>query len=270
MTISINTNFAAMLAQRGLNNSTKALGTSMQRLSTGLKINSAQDDSAGLAVANRLMTQVRGLSVAKRNTSEGMALADLASAALTETTNAIQNIRDLAVEASSSTRSDADRDALQLNVDELLAEITRIATDTKYNNVALLDGTYAAKPFQIGANKGETINVTIGDATLPTLFNLKINTQVLASDAIATLDTAIESVNSIQSQLSGSQSRFNSITNVATATSDAYTAARSSIMDADIAQETTNMTRYSIIQQAGIAVLAQANQQPQALIKLLG
>ncbi|MBF0192232.1 MAG: flagellin FliC [Magnetococcales bacterium] len=275
MTISINTNIAALLATRGVQSSSNALSQSIQRLSSGLKINSAKDDAGGLAVATRMMTQIRSLNVVKQNANEAMSLTDLAFSALEETTNAIQSIRDIAVEARSDSRSDSDREALQLTVAELLLEIQRIATDTEYNNLTLLDGNFTNKSFQVGPDAGNVLTITIATASLAGLAmgtngaSVNVSATTSASHTIGIADSALDVVNTIRAQLSGIQSRFESIYNTSTATADAYTSARSGIMDADVAMETTYLAQNSIIQQAGISVLAQANLQPQMLLKLL-
>ncbi|MBF0272212.1 MAG: flagellin FliC [Magnetococcales bacterium] len=275
MTISINTNIAALLAARSVQSSSSALSQNIQRLSSGLKINSAKDDVGGLAVATRMMTQIRSLNVVKQNANEGVSVTDLAYTALEETTNAIQSIRDIAVEARSDSRSSSDREALQLTVSELLSEIQRIATATEYNNMTLLDGDFTNKSFQIGPNAGEVITITIATASLAGLamgtngVSVNVSTAASASHTIDIADSALDAVNTIRAQLSGIQRRFESIYNTSTATADAYTTARSGIMDTDVAMETTYMAQNSIIQQAGISVLAQANLQPQMLLKLL-
>ncbi len=275
MTISINTNFASLFVQRGLQQSSTALGKSMQRLATGLRINSAGDDAAGLAVATRMQTQIRGLNVVKQNANEGVSLTDIAYSALEETTNAIQSIRDLAVEANNATKSSADRLALQLTVAELLTEIQRIATATQYNKMNLLTGSFANKSFQIGAYTGEAIKITISTASLNGLAMgaagvlVNVSTAASASNTILVADSALDVVNRIRAQLGGVQSRFESILNTISSASEAYTSARSGIMDTDIALETANLARIAIIQQAGIKVLSQANLQPQLLLQLL-
>lgn len=276
MTISINTNFASLLVQRGLQASSSALGKSMQKLATGLRINNAGDDAAGLAVASRLQTQIRGLNIAKQNANEGVSLSDIANSALEETTNAIQDIRDMAVEAKSSTKSEADRLALHLNVVELLTEIQRIATSTRYNSLNLLTGSFQNRSFQIGANITDVIQVTISTASLAGLafgaagVDGNVSTIAKASTTIKVADSALDVVNRIRAQLGGVQSRFASIINTIATTSEGYTTARAGIMDTDIALETANLARTAIIQQAGISVLSQANLQPQLLLKLLG
>ncbi|MBF0126455.1 MAG: flagellin FliC [Magnetococcales bacterium] len=284
MSISINTNLTSLFASTSLQRTGNALGKSMQRLASGLRINNAGDDPAGLAVANRMMTQIRGLNIVKQNANEGISLTEVASAALEETTNAIQNIRDLALEAKSYSKSNADRTALQLTVSELLTEIQRIATGTKYNSINLLTGSFANRSFQIGANPGDVIKFTVNTASLVGLalkgagggLSMAVSATTaaagisVASRTILLADSALDSVTSLRATLSGAQSRFESIINNISVLSDAYTSAHAGIMDTDIAKESANLARASIIQQAGIAVLAQANQQSQQWLKLLG
>ncbi|GAB0057291.1 Flagellar filament 33 kDa core protein [Candidatus Magnetaquicoccaceae bacterium FCR-1] len=275
MAISINTNMASIMAYKGLQSTSNALGKSMQRLASGLKINTARDDAAGLAIATRMQAQIRGLNAVQQNANDGASLSDVAYSALTETDNALQSIREIAVEARNATLSSSDRTALQLTVSELVSEVQRIATGTAFNKINLLTGSFANKSFQVGANAGDTVKFTINTASLEGLgmgaagVNADVTTAALASTTITTIDTAISSVSAIRAQLSGMQSRFESVLSTAIATADAYTASRSSIMDADVALESANMTKYSILQQAGISVLAQANQQPSMLLKLL-
>ncbi|MBF0627803.1 MAG: flagellin FliC [Magnetococcales bacterium] len=275
MTISINTNMASVLAYRGLQAATNSLGKSMQRLASGVRINSAADDAGTLSVTTRMSAKIRSINVAKQNANEGVSLIDVAYSALEETSNAIQDIRDMAVEARSGTRTSAERTALQLDVNQLITEIQRIATETEYNNSNLLNGSFAAKKFQIGPNIGDTIAVTINAASLASIYmgangvSVNVASATSASRTIGVMDSALDAVNTIRAQLSGIQSRFESIINTSGYAADAYTSAVSGMMDTDIAQESTNLAKQSIIQQAGISVLAQAKLQPQLFLKLL-
>ncbi|MBF0178568.1 MAG: flagellin FliC [Magnetococcales bacterium] len=284
MALSINSNMTSMLVRNSLQKNNTALGKSMQRLASGLRINTASDDAAGLAVATRLTTQIRSANIVRQNANDGISLTEVAASALDETTNALQGIRDIALQAKSYTQSNADRTALQLTVTELLTEIQRIATSTKYNSSALLTGSFAARSFQIGTNPGDVIQITIGTASLVGL-GLKVvggpismvvsaptaaDGLAAASRTILLADSALNSISSLRASLSGAQSRFESIINTLTSLSDAYTTARSGIMDTDVAMESANLARGTIIQQAGIAVLSQANQMSQQWLKLLG
>jgi flagellin len=404
MAQTINTNIASLNAQRNLNASQSTLATSMQRLSSGLRVNSAKDDAAGLAIAERMNTQVRGLNVAARNANDGISLAQTAEGALGKIGDMLQRIRELAVQSANATNNKTDRAALQAEVAQLKDEIQRVATTTSFNDTALLDGTFTAQTFQVGANAGETIvldgivdaklselgtlrrpestttaasgaytqaasttttdafqfkidNITVsdrvvGDATAanldtdlaawlassagagyvktgsiaggdlvlsktdgtdlvvatsfsnavgsttaaagttsagtfaggsfvgttsysgvvnsePGIFNLDISSPVTASLALSAIDTALTAVNEARGTLGAVQSRFeNAIANTQV-TAENLAAARGRIMDADFAAETANMSRAQILQQAGTAMVAQANQLPQQVLQLL-
>ncbi|MBF0417881.1 MAG: flagellin FliC [Magnetococcales bacterium] len=270
MAISINTNMASILAYKGLQSTSNALATNMQRLATGLKINSAKDDAAGLAVATRMTSQIRGANQAIQNVNAGASVVDVAMGALNETLNAIQSIRDIAVEAANITSTN-DLTALDNTVTELKSTIDNIANNTKYNNIALLDGTFSAETFQIGPGSTDTMSVTFA-ATSRDATNLGITgdatTAANATTLMGQADTAITTVNTLLATLSGYSSRFEAIASTLGSSVTGMTASRSAIMDADIAVESANMTKNSIIQQAGVSVLAQANLQPKLFLKL--
>jgi flagellin len=382
----INTNVMSLNAQRNLSTSGGALATALQRLSSGLRINSAKDDAAGLAIAERFTTQIRGLNQAARNANDGISLAQTGEGALAEITNNLQRIRELAVQSANSTNSASDREALNQEVEQRLAEIERVASQTSFNGQKILDGSFGTAAFQVGANAGETISIglntsmkkdaigqvakststvdvtdidgdgdpadawnadaplsiadddftiAVGDGTAVQLtgdydtaqdlvdaINSKVAgasawvdsdnhvvlasaedlTVVLANDAatnlagladtavtddtdfltaisvetagdandtIVRVDSALTSVSSLRSTLGAIQNRFEStITNLTTAAEN-LTASRSRIQDADFAQETAALTRAQILQQAGVAILAQANAVPQNVLSLL-
>ena len=376
MPMSINTNVVSLNAQRNLSSSQASLATSMQRLSSGLRVNSAKDDAAGLAIAERMNAQVRGLNVAARNANDGVSLAQTAEGALGKVGEMIQRMRELAVQSSNATNTSADRAALQQEVSELKSEIDRVANGTSFNGPKLLDGSFSAAKFQVGADAGESITVSsitnatlagmgvvnrastqnstaITDLTATALGDLTVNgtdigvlaaagtTQertaqvvdainristttnvgayydatnnkiVLTSSGNITLtgaagakvgfvaadsataaasanmasldvssyggaqlaiqqaDAALTQVNSARAKLGAVQSRFeNAVANIQIAAENT-TAARSRIMDTDFAVETANLTRSQILQQAGNAMLAQANQLPQSVLSLL-
>jgi flagellin len=381
----INTNLVSLNAQRNLSMSQASLATSMQRLSSGLRVNSAKDDAAGLAIAERMNTQVRGLNVAARNANDGISLAQTAEGALGKVGDMLQRMRELAVQSANATNSTTDRAALQAEVDQLKSEIQRVATTTKFNNTALLDGTFTAQNFQVGANAGETIalaniantqlaglgtltppptytqttasavgafatgivagaltidgvsivtaatadaptqatalkaafdaakagsgaaalaNVTMAangaiTTTNPTLTiggtmagvsgitagttagtatpgtqqtgiaNLTVATAADAGSAMTAIDSALTAVNTARGTLGAVQSRFENAIASIQVTSENLSAARGRIMDADFAAETANMSRANILQQAGTAMVAQANQLPQLVLTLL-
>ncbi len=383
MTQSINTNVASLNAQRNLSRSQGLLNTSLERLSTGLRINSAKDDAAGLAISERFTTQIRGLNQAVRNASDGISLAQTAESALGELTNNLQRIRELAVQSANASNSASDRAALDAEVQERIAEIDRIAKQTNFNGLKVLDGSFGSATFQVGANVGETISVSLStdvtaaaigtvntngtggtgfdmsdavdveDVTLDfgtaatlndigsvviaagstaqqavdsinnanisgisafvndageiqvlsdtgdvfftetvaaggntvgldgtqtadetagattTLTGVAVDTAGGANFALARVDSALTAVNGLRANLGAIQNRFEStIVNLQTV-SENLAASRGRIQDADFAAETANLTKAQILQQAGVAVLAQANAQPQLALSLL-
>jgi len=379
----INTNVMSLNAQRNLTTSQSSLATSLQRLSSGLRINSAKDDAAGLAISERFSSQIRGLDQAQRNANDGISLAQTAEGALAQVTNNLQRIRELAVQSANATNSSTDRTALQAEVDQLLSEIDRVANQTEFNGVKLLDGSFTSAVFQVGANAGETISVSSlvdantaalssvtsatgqssvtsgisdlaaatagdlvingvdvstgigaagsinqrvgqvvdainntssqhgvsaafdsvngrivltsdadiavtgnddgtvtgfnvagndGDATAATtngLTTLSVASFSGASLAIQQMDSALSQVNSARATLGAIQNRFESVVQSLSTTSENLSAARSRIQDTNFAAETANLTRAQILQQAGTALLAQANSAPQTVLRLL-
>lgn len=273
MALVINTNIGSLNAQRNLATSQNALNKSMQRLSSGLRINSAKDDAAGLAISDRMTSQIRGLNQAARNANDGISLAQTAEGALQETTNMLQRMRELAIQSSNSTNTSLDRQSLDAEFQNLLEEINRIATSTSFNGKILLSGAYASTPavFQIGANAGQVISVTIGAATVSALgiSSTGVATFSASQSAIALIDSAISTIDSVRGDLGAIQNRFESTISNLNNVAENLTAARSRILDADIAQETSQMTKNNILQQAGVAILSQANQTPQLALSLL-
>jgi flagellin len=272
MALYINTNVSSLNAQRRLNMSTNQLGKTFKRLSSGLRVNSASDDAASLAISNRMTAQIRGLNQSVRNSNDAISLAQVAEGALDETTNALQRIRELAVQAANDTVVTSDRDSIQKEVDQLLSEINRIADDTEFNTQNLLGGSFQGKIFQVGAFSGQTISLSIDSALAADIgvSGLSLTTQALAGSALTTLDSAINSISDIRANLGAIQNRFESVIRNLSNVSENMSGARSRMVDADIAMETSKLTRVSILQQAGTAVLAQANQQPQLALQLLG
>ncbi|WP_420465500.1 flagellin [Panacagrimonas sp.] len=380
MAQTINTNVMSLNSQRNLNMSQGSLAVSLQRLSSGLRINSAKDDAAGMAITERFTSQIRGLDQAARNANDGISLAQTAEGALVEVTSNLQRIRELAVQASNATNSQSDRDALQLEVGQALAEIDRVANQTQFNGVNLLDGSFSGAVFQVGANAGETISVasiadvniaalasvtqsqtsvavsaitapgtaiaaggiavngvdigaigaagsaleragqlvnaintvstasgvgatynastneiiltgsgniavtgTLNDATIGGLTNataatastttgittLSVSSYTGSQLAIQQMDSALTQVNTARGNLGALQNRFTSVVASLSATSENLSASRGRIQDADFAKETANLTRAQILQQAGTAMLAQANAVPQNVLSLL-
>lgn len=262
----INTNITSLIGQQNLQKSQSALQTSMERLSSGLRINSAKDDAAGQAIANKMTSQIRGLSQAQRNANDGISLAQTAEGSLNQINDNLQRIRELAVQAENGTNSTDDVASIQAEVDERLAEISRVVTESEFNGNALFTtGADSLFTIQVGAKDAQTIDVTVGDAA-----GYDLGAFVVGTDTLATLDTAIAAVDSTRSNLGAIQNRMESaIDNISTTVAN-LSAARSRIEDADYAVEVSNMTRSQILQQAGTSVLAQANQVPQGVLSLLG
>ena len=273
MALTINTNVAALNAQRNLGTSQVALNRSMQRLSSGLRINSAKDDAAGLAISDRMTSQIRGLNQAARNSMDGISLAQTAEGALQESTNILQRIREIAVQSANDTNSTADRNSLNDEVIQLKAELDRIATNTAFNGRTLLDGGMSGVGaiFHVGANANQTISFGIPAADAATLGvdTATVSTQVGANLTISMTDAAISQIDTIRGGLGAIQNRFESTIANLNNVSENLSAARSRILDADIAMETSAMTKNNILQQAGVSILAQANQAPQLALSLL-
>lgn len=277
----INTNMTSLIGQQNLMKSQSALQTSMERLSSGLRINSAKDDAAGQAIANKMTAQIRGLTQAQRNANDGISLAQTAEGNLNQINDNLQRIRELAVQASNGTNSAQDIESLQAEVDQRLAEIDRIVEQAEFNGIQLFDG---GEDFvlQVGANDGQVISIDADSLSSAGFvfadgFDLsKLNAVDVDGDptpeatSLAQLDAALESVDEARSSLGAVQNRLESaIDNIATTVTN-LSAARSRIEDADYAVEVSNMTRAQILQQAGTSVLAQANQVPQSVLSLLG
>ncbi|WP_293001813.1 flagellin [Nevskia sp.] len=382
MTAVINTNVASLNAQRNLSSSQSTLNTSLQRLSSGLRINSAKDDAAGLAIADRFTSQIRGLDVASRNANDGISLAQTAEGALGEVTSNLQRVRELAVQSANASNSSTDRAALNTEATQLLSEVDRVANQTKFNGVSLIDGSFTSAVFQVGANSGETITIsslvdantaalgsvtsasaqsaavtgissltavgagaltingtdvgagigaagtaqqrvaqvvdainnystttgvnaafdtatnkivlsseatiTVGGtddgtatgfdgatgitgtaATTTGLTSLDLSSYAGASLAIKQIDSALGQVNTARATLGAIQNRFSSVVSNIASTSENLSASRSRIQDADFAKETAQLTRGQILQQAGTAILSQANSAPQSVLSLL-
>ncbi len=280
----INTNLNSLTAQRNLNMSQSSLSVSMQRLSSGLRVNSAKDDAAGLAIAERMNAQVRGMNVAMRNANDGISLAQTAEGALGKVSDSLQRMRELAVQSRNSTNSSSDKESLNQEFQQLSREIVRVLKGTTFNGKNILGSTGAtssARVFQIGANTSENdiITVTTTDmATNISIVSVTATTTSIGSsasadtikDVINNIDTALDVVNSERAIYGATQSRFDAIISNLQVSSENQSAARSRIMDADFAVETANLSRAQILQQAGNAMVAQANQMPQQVLKLLG
>ena len=310
----INTNISSLTAQRNLSMSQSSLATSMQRLSSGLRINSAKDDAAGLAISERMSSQIRGMNQAVRNANDGISLAQTAEGSLGEVGNNLQRIRELAVQSANATNSSSDRTALNAEVTQLVSEIDRVSKQADFNGTKLLDGSFSSQLFQVGANAGQTIGInkianttaaalggaqfdsntvtvaapadgntdvkisgfkitdSLGTVTMGTkqfADAIDVSTVKGAQQALEIVDKALESVNSVRADLGAIQNRFTSVVANLQTSSENLSASRSRIRDTDFAKETAELTRTQILQQAGTAMLAQANQVPQNVLSLL-
>ncbi len=274
MALTVNTNLASMNAMTKLASSGRGLSTSLERLSSGLRINKGADDAAGLAVANNLSAQSSSLKVAHRNASDGVSVIQIAEGATSEVGSIVERMRELGVQSASETLADSERAYIQDEYDELVAEVDRIAAVTEFNGVALGDGTNATLNVQvgIGSTANDQIAVTLGDLNSTTLGidGLDLSTAASAQATLTTFDTAIDTLNSYHSSYGSAQNRIESaMTNLETYT-DNLSSAESVIRDADFATEAAEMAKYQVMQQAGLSVLAQANQMSQGALKLIG
>ncbi|MGL5394384.1 MAG: flagellin [Shewanella sp.] len=302
MAMFINTNTSSLNAQRNLMNTSKSLDTSYTRLASGLRINSAKDDAAGLQISNRLTSQINGLDQGNRNANDGISLAQTAEGAMDEVTGMLQRMRTLAQQSANGSNSAKDREALQKEVDQLGFEINRISKDTTFAGTKLLDGTFAGS-FQVGADANQTIGFSLSQAdgfsisgiaaaatvtvnvgtvigsniAVNTIFvsgasagGISISSQSGAQAVLAAADAMLGVVDGKRAELGAVQNRLDSTIRNQANISENVSATRSRIRDADFATETANMTKQNILQQAASSVLAQANQRPQSALSLLG
>jgi flagellin len=271
MALSVNTNVMSINSQRNLSNSTNSLSTSFQRLSSGLRINSAADDAAGLQISTRLQAQTNGLDQAARNANDGISVAQTAEGALDETTNMLQRMRVLSIQAANGSNSDSDRAALDKEFTELKSEIDRISTDTTFGGEALLGGAYDAD-YQVGADANQTIQLKITtnmNTTGLAISGITLSDATNAQAAITAIDNALSTVNGVRADLGAKQNRFSSTIRNLENVSENVSASKSRIMDADFAAESAALARNQVLQQASSSMLAQANQQPQIALSLL-
>ena len=277
MALVINSNIMSLNAQRNVSKTNNMLATSIQRLSSGLRINSAKDDAAGLYTVERMTADIRGLNQAARNAADGISLAQTAEAALGQIGDNLQRIRELAVQASNGTVED--RTGLQTEVDLLAAEITRIVDTASFNGVQLLDGTQSgALEFQVGQDATDQISIADTDLDISGLqaygttatdgFDVSTSADT-AQAALTQIDGDIDSVSGLRATFGATQNRFEAVIASVQSYAENVTASRSRIQDADFAAETANLTRVQIMQQAGVAMLAQANSAPQNVLSLL-
>ena len=286
MAMTINTNLLSLDAQRNADTSQGALATAMQRLSSGLRINSAKDDAAGLAISTRMQAQVNGMNVAVRNANDGISLSETADGALSTVTDNLQRMRELAVQAANATNTSADKNSLDTEFGDLAAEIQRELGATTFNGQAILAGDAGTQTFQVGANttSNDTIDIVTDnmttDATITAVAGTDnqgtgravIDSTTTITDidtVINNLDTAINTVNTLRANLGAAENRFDAVVSNLQVSVENQSAAESRITDADFASETANLSRAQILQQAGTAMIAQANQQPQQVLTLL-
>ena len=280
MALTVNTNTTSLGVQKNLNRASDALSTSMTRLSSGLKINSAKDDAAGLQIATRMTSQIRGQTMAIKNANDGVSIAQTAEGALQESTNILQRMREIALQSRNDSNGTADRTALDKEYQQSIAELTRIAQSTNLNGKALLDGTAGSMEFQVGAGTTSDNQITLTLAssfdssalgmtgtTISGTSNGANHSAVLS--AISAIDLALSRINSTRADLGAAQNRFAStISNLQNINENA-SAALSRVQDTDFAAETAQLTKQQTLQQASTSVLAQANQLPSAVLKLL-
>lgn len=295
-------NISALNTHRNLAFNNTQASKNLEKLSSGYKINRAGDDAAGLAISEKMRGQIRGLDMASKNAQDSISLIQTAEGALNETHSILQRMRELAVQSANDTNVTADREALQLEIQSLSDEITRIAENTEFNTQKLLDGTFkgsrtdvvtggnatdaGGKQFHIGANSGQSINLSIGTMTASALgvnvvsaggvvsgdytTGINITTQTAADDSISIVDNAINTVSKTRASLGAVQNRLEHTINNLGTTSENLTAAESRIRDTDMAAEMMSFTKNNILMQAAQSMLAQANQQPQGVLQLLG
>lgn len=286
MSLTVNTNIASLTVQKNLNKASDAQSTSMTRLSSGLKINSAKDDAAGLQIATRLTTQIRGLNVAVKNANDGISIAQTAEGALQESTNILQRMRELAVQARNDSNSSDDRAALNKEFAQMSDELTRIANSTTFGTgMKLLDGSASTLSFQVGANADDSDNsqtisldlsqkfdassLSVASGSVAISGATSSATHSAIDSAITAIDAAIQTINDTRADLGAKQNRFSStISNLNNIVENA-TAARSRTQDVDFASETAELTKNQTLTQASTAILAQANQLPSSVLKLL-
>jgi flagellin len=271
----INTNVVSLTSQRNLSSTQGSLATSMQRLSSGLRVNSAKDDSAGLAIADRMQAQVRGMNVAVRNANDAISLAQTAEGSIGKVTDMLQRMRELAVQSANATNTTGDRDNLNAEYREMAAEIDRTLGATRFNGLSILGADAGTLTFQVGAETTDTVDIdttnlqTNTDVAAVTAATSDITSVGNATAAMTAIDTALDTLNEERALYGASQNRFEAIISTLQVASENQAAARGRIMDADFASETANLSRAQILQQAGTAMVAQANALPQGVLALL-
>lgn len=288
MALTVNTNTTSLGVQKNLNRASDALSTSMSRLSSGLKINSAKDDAAGLQIATRMTSQIRGQTMAIKNANDGISIAQTAEGAMQEQTNMLQRMRELALQARNDSNSYLDRQALDAEFQQMLSEINRVSASTELNGKKLLDGSSGVMTFQVGSNIGSDNQITISlsagmsvaaGSALSALVGANISAlstttsaayETQFSSAITAIDDALQNINTTRAALGAAQNRLTSTINNLQNINENAEAARGRVQDTDFAAETAQLTKQQTLQQASTSVLAQANQLPSAVLKLLG
>jgi len=271
MSLRINTNVDALTAYRNLNNTQNSQSTSIERLSSGLRINKAADDAAGLAISQGLTAQINGIGQAVRNAQDGINMVQTADGALTETQSILQRMRTLAVQSANDSNDSNARTDIQTEITALNSELDRIANKTTFNNVSLLDGTFTAKQFHVGYASGDTISVSItsNDSTTLGVNAIDLSSQSGSEAAITSIDAAIQTVSTTRANLGATQNRFQHTVNNLSVTQTNLQASNSAIQDTDMAQEMSNYSRTQILSQAGTSMLKQANSAAQSVLSLL-
>lgn len=266
-------NIASLNTNNALRVNNQNASKNLEKLSSGYAINRAGDNAAGLAISEKMRGQIRGLDQAATNAQDGISLIQTAEGALNETSDILQRMRELAVQAANDTNVSQDRDAIKAEVSALAAEITRIASTTQFNTQELLDGTFSSKSFQIGANADQNIEITISSMTASSLgvgsIANSMSSYSAATSAITTINSAINKVSTQRANLGAVQNRLEHTINNLSTTSENLTSAESRIRDTDMAKEMTEFTKNNILLQASQSMLAQANQQPQGVLSLL-
>lgn len=273
----INTNIQSLAAQRALGQTKLKLDDNLRKLSSGERIGRASDDAAGLAISEKLKSQIRGIRQAKRNAEDGISLIQTSEGALSEISSIVIRLRELSIQAASDTVGPQERQFSDIEFQQLKSEIERIAKSTEFNGTSLLDGTGGRLDIQIGVfndqfNDRLTYDATVNDATLVSLGIAAegVASKETAQNSIARLDDALVKINGLRANLGALQNRLNSVTNTLGISDENMSAANSRIRDVDVAQETADLTKNNILSQAGVSVLSQANQSPQLVLKLLG
>jgi flagellin len=268
MSLRINSNVDAVQAHRHLSATSDAISQSMERLSSGLRINKAADDAAGLGISEKMRSQIRGLAQAQRNIQDGVSMVQTAEGNLDEVHSILQRVRELAVQYKNGSLSQSGKDAIQSEINQLASEVDRIGSSAQFNGISLLDGTAGgsgAVTFQVGANDSDTLSISF-----PSLSS-KVGTAWvdLQTATLSDIDNAIDAVTDVRSGFGATQNRLEHALSVTAVYQENLTSAESRIRDVDMAEEMVNLTKNQILQQAGTAMLAQANQSPQAVLQLL-